>query len=193
MKWLYLFRVSNLNKIAPFFWQVHVVPWNPPSALSEEHTQWIVEADCFHRTRHTIETQLVLGVSQVVVPRRESSVQRVLDDHSRKGLFTVPVLKFCSELPSDPAAATNAYSMRSLEQTRHDLRAKEEKTVIRKGAEDMNSGVILDGGAEMSINDYGACGTFDFEDDKIMKDAFMPSIASELQEKYGVYFPMKSV
>ena len=169
------------------------MPWNPPTALSADHTQWIVETDCFHRTRHTIETQLVLGVSQVVVPRRESSVQRVLDDYRGKGLFTVPVLKFCSELPSDPEAATNTYSMRSLEQTRHDLRAREEKTVIRKGAEDMNSGVILDGGAEMSINDYGACGTFDFEDDKIAKDAFMASMANELQEKYGVYFPMKSV
>ena len=172
-----------------------MVPWNPPTALTADHTLWIVETDCFHRTRHTIETQLVLGVSQVVVPRRESSVQRVLDAHRRKGLFTVPVLKFCSELPSDPAAATNAnaYSMRSLEQTRHDLRAKEEKTVIRKGAEDMNSGVILDGGTEMSINDYGACGTFDFEDDKIARDTFVASMASVLQEKYGVYFPMKSV
>ena len=173
--------------------QVNVVPWNPPAALAEDHSRWIVETDCFHRTRHAIETQLVLGVSQVVVPRRASSVQRVLESHGRKGLFTVPLLKFCSELPSDAAAATNAHSMRSLEQTRHDLRAKEEKTVIRKGAEDMDSGVILDSGAEMSINDYGACGTFDFEDDKIAVDNFLAAKASEIQEKFGVYFPMKSV
>ena len=170
-----------------------MLPWNPPSTLPADHTQWIVDTDCFHRTRHAIETQLVLSVSQVVVPRRESTVQRVLDNHRTKGLFTVPVLKFCSELPSDPAAATITYSMSSLEQTRHDVRGREEKTVIRKGAEDMNSGVILDSGAEMSINDYGACGTFDFEDDKTAKDSYVTSMARELQEKYGVYFPMKSV
>ena len=97
-----------------------------------------------------------------------------------------------SELPSDAAAAKNVYSMRPLEQSQHDLRAKEEKTVIRKGAPDMNSGVVLDS-AEMSINDYGACGTFDFEDDKIVKDTFISAMAIELQEKYGVYFPIKSV
>ena len=95
-------------------------------------------------------------------------------------------------MPSDPAAAKNVYSMRSLDQSQHDLRAKEEKTVIRKGAQDMNSGVVLDS-AEMSINDYGACGTFDFEDNKIVKDTFISAMTIELQEKYGVYFPIKSV
>ena len=87
-----------------------MLPWNPPAPLSSWHSKWIVETDCFYRTRHNIETQLVLDVGQVIVPRRESSVQRVLDAHARKGLFTVPILKFWEALQLTKIPAENSRS-----------------------------------------------------------------------------------
>jgi hypothetical protein len=173
---------------------VRVVPWNPPFPMEHSQAHWIVDTDCFYRTRHTVETVLVLGVDQVVVPRAATTVQGVLSrtGHARSGLFRLNILKFCSELPSEPASDANTYTMRALEQSMHDLSAKGDKNVIRKGAEDMETVISVESDV-MTVNDYSACGTFDFDDSKTARDTFVTNMARVLQDEMGAYFPLKSV
>ena len=171
---------------------LRILPWNLPHALDARHRQWLVDTDCYYRTRHTVETVLVLTADQIVVPRRRAKIQQELDKHSKSGLFRVNVLKFCSELPAEASSAKNAYSFRALEQSQFDEGKTEKKTVIRKGRPDMDDYVELDTDV-ITVNDYGACGTFDFDDEATKTDTFLSDRSANLQQKFGAYFPMKAV